>query len=67
MEDEKQKADKYYAQEHTERDLIRALKATRMQFEGIPIIDIAKIIKNVLAPEEVKSLMREIKTKYEKS
>ena len=61
LEDEKLKADQYYAQERTERDLINALKATREEMGGITLVNIANVIKMVYEKAEIEVLVKFLK------
>ena len=54
---EKEKSDRYYAQEALDDKLRSALTETRME-PGLSIRNIANIIKKVFQPEEIKSLIR---------
>lgn len=42
------------AQEHTEFELWECLKRTRMEWQGIPLVKIADILREVFAVEERK-------------
>ncbi len=57
---EKEKADKYYGLERKEWDLKSAIGETRTE-PVYPLKDIAKTIKKILSPEELKSLIKELK------
>ena len=56
----KREADTYYKQEMLESDLKEALRRTREEPIGLSILDISNIIKKVFAPEEVKSLKKQL-------
>lgn len=60
LEKEKQRAELYRKQEVLTWDLKRTLGETRTE-PGLPISDIGHIIKKVFKPEEVKSLIKELK------
>ena len=50
----------YYKLDGIEQDLKQALYETRGE-EGYSLKDVAKVIKKVFKPEEVKSLIKELK------
>jgi ribosome-binding protein aMBF1 (putative translation factor) len=57
---EKARAELYYKLEGIEMDLKQALRETREEV-GLSLKDVAKVIKKVFKPEEVKSLIKELK------
>ena len=55
LEEERIESERYYRIEATERDLKRALEATKDE-PGLSIADIAKNITKVFEPEEIDKL-----------
>lgn len=65
MENQNILAEKKEAQLYTTADLVSALKATRMEYEGISIAETAKAFQEAKwSKGEVETLVRELTSRY---
>lgn len=50
----------YYKRVDTERDLYEAMRATRQEFGGLPLKEVADTMKKVYGQEEIDAICREL-------